>query len=288
MSVSYRSLVRFLGPKWLTRDQVRMPDGTVVESDSRVLYSIMMMVDLLTSRLRLGVAARMPRPGTPADALKYINSYLDTIQGPNEPSNIYKARLRVAVDDKRFAGNPWGLLSRVRGYCYPYAVRCAIVNTHGDWYVLNRDGTRSTYTGTAWNWDNKIVTARLQNVKPVPWSKFWVIVWPTTGAPQQPWQKANNWGSGDIWGQPTNRTWGSTATSDDVSAIRRTVARWRSPGTRCVNIIVAFNDTDFDPTNASTFPTDGTWGGYAKFDPSTPGRMVPARNTNAIYWSGTS
>lgn len=293
MSTSFRRLVQFLGPSWLVKDSVPMPDGTTQESDSRVLYSIMAVFDAFTSRLRIGIMSRMPAPNTPADAAQYIGAGLDIQQGPSEPLVNFKLRLTEGIDDKRVSGNAWALLKQIRGYCYPYAIRCAIVNTHGDWYVLNRDGSQSNYWNTAWNWDNAIPLARLQNLAapgtvPIPWSNFWVIIWPTTGAPQQPWQKANNWGSGDKWGQPTNRTWGSTATSDDVYAIRRIVRRWKPVGSRCSNIIVAFTDTDFDPTNASTFPTDGTWGNFAKFNAATPGRMVAARNPNAIYMAGTS
>lgn len=291
-------LGKVLGPSWFVTDKITMPDGTVVEVDNRVNYTWLLMKDFAQQRLRYGVQARMIGLA-PTDALTYIGRALDTPQGPSESTDAYRARLTTAIDDKRLAGTAWPLLRQIRGYCSPHLVRVRLVNEHGHWYTLDRDGTQSTHRYSAWNWDSgranalQLKTLRHRANAPavfspaIPWSKFWVVIYPTTGAPTEPWQRDGTWGDGQTWGD-NGETWGSTATLDDVFAIRRIVRRWKPIGSRCVSIIVCFDDTDFDPASAAPPLPDGTWTYAGKYDPSTPGRCVPARSSNALYWEGTT
>ena len=289
-----RNRVKFLGPPWLTSDKIRMPDGTEKDSDSRLLYSVALMFDALRARLHYGMLARTP-DFAPEDALPYVGKGLDMPRGPSEPLESYRARLKGGIDDKRLCGTAWPMMRQIRGYCTPHAVRVRIVNEKGHFYTIDRDGSMSRYRYSSWNWDNATVLAKLLKLTRVraggslgpalPWGRFWVIIYPTTGSPTQPWQRDGTWGDGSVWGEDPG-TWGSTATVGDVFAIRRIVRRWKPDGSRCVSIIISFDDTAFDP--ASSPLPDGTWKDHAKFDPAHPGRMVPARNPNAIYWGGTS
>lgn len=294
--MNWRDLVKFLGPSWLVKDAVRFTDGKTREVDSRVLYAIHLMFDAQLQRLRYGVQARLTQLA-PVDALQYIGSSLDTIQGPSESVAAYRARLQTAIDDQRLAGTAWPLLRQVRGYCSPYAVRVRLVNEHGHWYTIDRDGTQSTYRYSAWNWDNGTKLA-LQLQIPrnradgtpslaIPWSRFWVVIYPTTDATPQPWQRDGTWGDGSTWGD-NGQTWGSTATAGDVDAIRKIVTRWKPQGSRCVSIIICFSDTDLNPTSTAPPLADGTWKWAGKYDPSQPGHRVAARSNNAIFWDGSS
>lgn len=303
MASTFRKLIRFMGPKWLVGDKVDNPDGTQTETDSRILYPLMLMFDAFTDRLRLGIRARMIG-FAPADARSYIGQGLDIPIGPAEADAAYEARLTSGIDDKRIAGAYQAILKQIAGYCSPYAVRVRLVNERGTWYTRERDGTFSIVTGTAWDWDGKSVLARRGIAGPglpitppfsqggttrVPWSRFWVLIYPTTDVPKKPWDRDGTWGDGlEVWGNSTTQTWGSTASPDDVTAIRRIVQRWKPAGTHCMHILIVFNDTSFAPTDTSPPNADGKWESDGKYDSATPGRKVPARNANAIYWRGSS
>ena len=287
MALTWRQLIPFLGPSWLTKDKITNADGSQTEVDSRVLYPIMAMFDAMTQRAYNGVTASMVGLG-PDDAQAMIGQDRQCIRGPAESSVSYAARLQTAIDDARQAGNPWALLSQIRGYCSPNAVRVRLFNDHGNCYTINRDGSRSVVKHTAWNWDGQGIGpgglgTAVSGV--TQWSRFWIVIYPTTGSPALPWARSSAWGTaGQVWGPSSSKaTWGSTATSDDVFAIRRICSQWKPAGSRCSKIIVCFNDTDLDP-NGGALP-DGTWGNAGKW---VAGRMVPARNGNCLYWAGTS
>lgn len=294
--MNWRDLAKYMGPGWFVKDQITLSPGVTKEVDNRALYAFLLMLDTMKQRLRYGVEARLTQ-WAPVDALQYIGAGLDTIQGPSESIAAYRARLQTAIDDKRLAGTAWPLLRQIRGYCSPYAVRVRLVNEHGHWYTIDRDGSQSTYRYSAWDWDGATAFALKTGATRVrgngvsgpaiPWSRFWVVIYPTTGSPSQPWQRDGTWDDGSTW-DDNGQTWGSTATPDDVDAIRKIVTRWKPMGSRCVSIIISFSDTDFDPTTTAPPLADGTWKWAGKYSTSTPGVRVNARSTNAIFWDGTS
>jgi len=81
------------------------------------------------------------------------------------------------------------------------------------------------------------------------------------------------------WGV-AGATWGSTATLDHVSDVRRIVSEWKPAGTRCRYVILAYDDASFDPSVATP---DGQWGRYLEpdSDPTTSSRLQ-----TALYWNG--
>lgn len=288
--MQWRDLVNTFGPRWLTRDTIRMPDGSEVEVPARVPYALLMLLDLVRDRLRFGMRARMPGLA-PTDALQYIGAALGVFQGPDESVDSYRQRLITAIDDKRLAGTALPLLTQIRGYCTPHAVRVRLVTDHGHFYTLDRDGSFSRYRYSAWNWDNGRADAlakgyirkRANGVTgpAIPWSRFWVIIYPTTGAPTQPWQR-KTWNDGHTWNDGT--TWGSTATPENVFAIRRIVRRFRPDGSRCVSIIISFDDTAYDPASSAPPLPDGTWKKTSKV---VNGVLVNGRDPNSLFWEGT-
>lgn len=267
-----RTMIRKLGPGWLVKDQITLADGSTVEVDNRVLYAVLVLYDALIQRAKLGIKARFPGAGATADSLRYIGRDRLILRGPAEARDIYEARLRGAVEKHRTRGNAWRLMEQIRAYCSPHEVRIRVWTDRGKVYTLDRDGTESVNRETDWNWDG------LFGVDGV-WSRFWVIIYPTTGSPRQPWDQPL-WGAVN-WGE---FTWGSTATLADVQAIRAIVETWKPEGTHCRNIIIAFGDADFDPEDAAPPLPDGTWGPVSE---NEGGEQVPTRNENAAYWPGT-
>lgn len=268
--ITFRRLVKLLGPKWLVRDEVTA-HGETKKVDSRVLFTVALYFDATRDRVKRGIAARFPGGGSTADSLHYIGRDRQTVRGPSEPVETFVLRLQRAIDDWRVAGTAWSVLEQIRAYCYPHAVRVRVVNNHGNYYQIDRDGTRSRGKGLAWNWD----------AQPTFWSRFWVEIYVDDGSP---WVDTPVWGSEDEWGG-VDYTWGSTALHGDVAAIQKIVRARKPLFARCVNIIVIFDDEAVAFELDATAPPapDGTWGIASK---NVGGVQVPSRSDDAIYWDG--
>ena len=265
---TFRSIVRYLAPRWATRDRVLDQ-----ETDSRVLYSVAVTLDAMAERVRLGVLSRFPGLG-PADSLPVLGRDRRIVRGPAESESNYVLRLKRWLDDHRTRGNAWALLEQIRGYLSPYAVRVRTVDEHGNWHTIDRDGTRSTYRASAWDWDGSALSAAH--------SRFWVLIYATADA--KPWARLAPWGEpGEVWGA-AGKTWGSTATPEEIAGLRRIVDYWRPAGTRCVQIIYCFEDSMFAPSDTAPPLPDGTYGSWGKYSGSV---KVHARNRDAIYIRGT-
>jgi hypothetical protein len=257
----FRDLYRKLVPSWLQDPDEGAP----------LLYSLGAMADVFVERARLGLLARYPQHA-PSDALSLIGRDRRIARGIAETDAAYAARLLTWLDDHRVRGNPFALLRQLRAYCQA-DVRVRTVDARGNWYTIDRDGTRSfLIDGAAWNWDDADASR---------WSRFWVIIYPTAGG--EPWSEGPAWGDpGLVWGDPT-RTWGTTATPQQVADVRRIVRDWKPAGTRCEHIIIAFDDASFAPDGSSGDLPDGTWGQC-----STTGSVrAKARLATARYWPGT-
>jgi len=102
-----------------------------------------------------------------------------------------------------------------------------------------------------WNWDGDAAN----------WSRFVVVI---TG---HPWGPPYKLGAGKI----LDGTWtlGSTATPQEVRAVRNIVRKWKPGIWKCESIIVVLDATAWQ-TDA---PPDGTWGDLGN------------RPTSAAYWS---
>lgn len=264
----FRIARKFLGPAWLTQN-----------GDSELFgYALDVLKDAFIERLRRGLLARFPQQdptGTPApdDALAAMGRDRRIVRGINEPSAAYAVRLLRWLDDWRSAGNALALLKQLRGYTGA-GPAFRTVDARGNWYSLNADGSTSFLMNQDnWDWDGTLTQHQR-------WSRFWVIIYPN-GL----WLSTPKWGDGSRWGQPTGRTWGSTATFDQVSTVRGIVRDWKPAGTRCVNIILAFDNTSFNPATArdgAGLP-DGTWATWAK---QSGGAYVSSRLSTARYWDG--
>lgn len=264
---SFRRIRQFLAPRWLTEG-----DGGLVG------YALDLVKDAYLRRALLGLLARFPQNGpngetAPPDALAAIGHDRRVVRGLNESSASYAVRLIAWLDDRKTAGNAFTLMQKLSEYTGAGCVFKTVDNS-GNWYVRAADGTRTLHIKQDnWIWD--------EDVDPVKWSRFWVIVHP----PASLWVALSEWGGGLAWGDEA--TWGTTATYDQVQTMRALVADWKPAGTRCVNIIIAFDPTSFDPVAAALSPglPDGLWGQWSKVVANV---QVPSRLATARYWKGTS
>lgn len=265
---SFRRIRQFLAPRWLTEG-----------AGGAVGYALDLVKDAYLRRVLFGLLARFPQNGpdgetAPPDALAAIGRDRRVVRGFNESDASYALRLIAWLDDRKTSGNAFTLMQKLAEYTGAGCV-FKTVDNRGNWYVRAADGTRSLFLKHGnWDWDGYSEK----------WSRFWVIIHP----PISLWSESDDWGdtAGRDWSEAVG-TLGSTATYDQVQSIRSIVADWKPAGTRCVNIVIAFDPASFDPEAAALSPglPDGLWGSWSK----TVGDVrVPARLDTARYWKGTS
>jgi hypothetical protein len=257
--ITFRDSIRNITPRWL-----RAFWGY------RYLYAIGVHLDALGDSVKFGVAARFPNvvPEVASEALPLTGRERGITRGFDETNEAYAIRLERWLDDHRTEANPYTLLRQLQGYLSPHLVPMRVVNNTGAWYSLAADGTPSYHFGGNWNWDNTATS----------WSRFWVIIYP----PADLWVADGPWdGSRGLW-VPDGTVWGCNATVGQAAAVRGIIEQWRGPHSRCVNIIVAFDPSKFDPAASSPPLPNGNWGGYWDAPSQTA-----SREKSATYWKGT-
>lgn len=273
MTLSFREIRKSLAPRWLTDG-----DGELVG------YSLDLVKDAFVERVRLGLMVRFPQQGpdgtpAPSDALAAMGRDRRVVRGITESLDGYARRLLTWLDDRKTTGNAFALMQKLSEYTGPGCV-FKTVDAQGNWYLRAADGTRSfVYKRQNWEWDDHPVDPISGKRR---WSRFWVIIHP----PASLWLPQNDWGdaAGPDWGEQTN-TWGSTATADQVATVRAIIADWKDAGTRCVNVIIAFDPASFDPSaavNDAGMP-NFLWEHWSI---NVAGVQVPARLSTARYWDG--
>lgn len=261
MAARFRNSFRKFLPSWLTKD-----DG------EKVLYSLTALVDIWYERLRQGIRARFP-DYAPDDAIGLIGRDRKIVRGIEEPKEAYAARLIRAPDDHRSRGNAWAMLGQLRAYCQADIV-ARTVDANGNWYTVAADGSHSYLLSAGnWDWGGEVVAfgepSLWGGVLGTPWggpeyvmcaamwSRFWILLFPV-GV----WTSGPDFGDADLWGGAlgtSGYTLGSTATPDEIRALRQIARDWKPDGTRAMYIILAFSSGDFEPTDASPPNPDGDW-----------------------------
>jgi hypothetical protein len=238
-------------------------------------YSLDLLKDTFVERTYLGLLARLPQNDptglttAPADALEAIGRDRGITRGISETDSSYARRLLAWLDDHKKRGSPFELMHQLAGYVNDSTARFKTVDARGNWYMRAADGTETSDLDTGnWNWDGAIGTR---------WSRFWVIIYP--GAR---WTSTDTWGAAGDWGDPTTRTWGTTATQEQVTSVRSIVKYWKPGGTVNPCVIIALDNASFD--SAAPEP-DGLWGRWSKI---VDGVRVPSRLATARYWQEIS
>lgn len=261
--LTFRSVRKFYGPPWLTSNGESLLLG----------YSLDVIKDAWIERLRQGLLARFPQinpqGATPApDALASIGRDRGLVQGVDETSEHYAVRLVNWLPTLKTKGNPFALLGQLAQYLPPgFSFRT--VDVRGNWYSRDASGNQTALLQQAnWDWDGASdALAR--------WSRFWVILYPN-GI----WTDLDTWGAaGETWGD--GRSWGMTSPSNQLQNVIALIRAWKPAGTKCINLIVAFDNGSFTPTTArdGTGLPNGTWG-----QQSTGGRTrVAARLSTARF-----
>ncbi len=250
-----------LAPSWLTTGEGEL-----------VMASLSLLVDDFGARARLGLIARFPQHA-PEDALAALGRDRRIVRGINEPAAAYAERLTRAIDDHRTRGSPFALLRQLRAYLQ---ADCMVrtVDRRGNWFTIAADGTESFVLNAGnWDWDGTPASPQ--------WARFWVIIYPKDGV--TPWAPAGTIGSPTLWGNGlignSGYTIGTTATRDQVAAVRSIVREWKPAGRTCEWIIIAFDEATFTPAGA-TDPS-GDWGDWGD------GAGGPSRLSTARYWKGS-
>ncbi len=276
---SFRTTRKFMAPPRFTAGE-----GGLVG------HALDVLKDAFMNRLQRGLRARFPfdpsdpsgKRTAPPDALAAMGRDRRVFRGIFETAAEYAARLVTWTDDAQTRGTAFALLKQLHAYTgAAHGVSFRLVDARGNWYSRAADGTETAVLKTGnWNWDG----APLDELGRTRWSRFWVIIYPGTL-----WTPSTfDWGdaAGPNWGAyagsyASAQTLGSTATQQQVATLRAIVTDWMGTGKRCVNIILAFDPSSFDP--AAPEP-DGTWGKSYKYD---AGVAVPSRLTTARYLRGT-
>lgn len=264
MSVNFSNTHRWMGPRWL------VDDGA---DASRIGASTSLIMDLFMRRLELGLMARLPDYAVLGDiegALAAIGRDRRTLRGLGpEADATYATRLKAAFTDAKRRGSPFALMQKLQEFIAAGS-SFRTVDARGNWFSRSAAGVETYTLNTGnWNWDSTVPSSP-------QWARFWVIIYPGTR-----WSHSATWGSGQLWGD-IEKTWGTTATPSEVAQVRQIVTEWKPAGTRCVNIIIAFDAASFSPTAPEP---DGQWGKPHKV---VAGVHVPSRLTTADYWDGTS
>lgn len=259
--MSFLEAVYKLAPSWLTSGE-----------GGDVLASLLLLADDFAARAKLGLLARFPQYA-PEDGLPALGRDRRIRRGIGEPAAAYGARLTGALDDLRTRGNPFALLRQLRAYLQANCI-VRTVDRRGNWYTIDADGAESFVLAAAnWNWDGGALS---------DWARFWVIIYPENGT--TPFAPAGSIGDPTLWGNGlvgnAGYTIGTTATRDQVAAIRGIVRDWKPAGTTCEWIIIAFDAATFTPAGA-TDPA-GLWGSWGNSTGS------PVRLSSARYWKGVS
>ena len=261
--MDFRTRNKQFGPRWLVDDD---------DESTRIQYSLDLVLDAAMRRTYLGMLARYPDAAAELGiegALEAIGRDRRTLRGLGpETDASYATRLKRWLVDAKKRGSPFMLMQKLQEYIAAGS-SFRTVDARGNWFSRSATGVETYTLNTGnWNWDSTVPSSP-------QWARFWVIIYPGTR-----WSHSANWGSGQLWGD-TERTWGTTATPSEVAGVRGIVADWKPAGTRCQNIIIAFDPASFNP--ASPEP-DGTWGKPSKV---VAGVHVATRLATANYWDGT-
>lgn len=261
--LTFRTIRKKLAPRWLTDEEGEL-----------VGYALDLVRDGFLTRVFLGLLARFP-DSAPDDAHVKLGRDRRVIRGLVETKAGYAERLKRWLDDRKRAGNPFALMQKLAEYLGPLP-SFRTVDVRGNWFSRAADGTETTLLNEGnWDWD-------LEGSASSRWSRFWVIIYPNGLWNEGPLE----WGDADLqgwgWGEAGDgMTWGSTAPADVVSTVRFIVSDWKPQGTRCVNVIIAFDPASFTP---ATPEPDGLWERWSKV---VDGVRVPSRLDTARYWDGS-
>ncbi len=261
----------------------------------KYMYTLEVPYDALASSAAYAVQFRFPLL-TSEDAIPWLGADRQLVRGPSESFTSYTTRLTQWLDVWVHAGSAPAILLGLSTLFLPSTITAEHVKqsrttfgTYTDWDYWNGSSeTMFRVSPSNWNWDSDGYVpcdSRFQqvNTKGVlgPYWHTWTILYGTGFGQYLCGTSGRVCGQGD--------TLGSTATPDQVLAIRNQVRQWKSAEAQVQWIIVATDSTWFQYTLSSGDPKlpDGHWGRWGKI--ATVGGLqvyVNSRSTTAAYWDG--
>lgn len=267
MARTFRQVVKWLGPGWLTKDQIANANGELQECDSRALWTLATLFDALVSRVKYGILARSPSPDMPPDAAVVLAQDWRVLRGFGESDADLIARLQRTPQHWQTWGLAWPMLEQLRGFIGDGLDVVSIVTGRADYKTIYGDGERRIDRATAWDWDGEMGPQ---------WARFWIVIFSQFG----PYGPEGTFGDGSLFGD--GGAIGLDCSPAEVQQLRLLVAQWKHAGSANNCIIVTFDDLAFLPASASL--PNGTWGNYSKL---VGGVYVAARNASARYIQGS-
>jgi hypothetical protein len=254
------------------------PPFLTVDDGAKLLDVMGAMLDAHVDWTRHGIRARWPSYGSD-DTLAAIGRDRRILRGFAESAEAYAERLRGWLDAWSRAGNPFEILRQLKGYLTPHAFDAHVVNHHGSWYTSLADGTLEwTLNASNWDWDSETYPSG-----PEPWCRFWVVLNP----PAELWTRLPALDDPALWDGAVDSpgfTVGSTATPEQVAAVRRIVGEWKDEKSVCQNIIVCFEPGVFTPGETNPPNPNGWYGNASRV---ISGVRTATRSPDAIYWPGS-
>lgn len=234
----------------------------------RFLAALVVMFDALIEWAIQGAQSRLPGVGT-STALRLIGLSRGIRRGFVQSDSIFAGRLGGWLPARKLKGHPMELLRQLRDYLKPYSMRLRHVDTSGNWHTIEADGTEIIQqVPGSWVW------------KPEQgWAEFYVILYP----PAELWPVWDQL-DGTCWAgnlADDSETMGQQTPYDVMTDIMDICYEWSAAHALLQYVIIAYVDTDFDPTNPATLP-DETWR-LPWTDDAVP---TVSRNPNARYWEG--
>jgi hypothetical protein len=258
MSRRFRTGFKLRLPSWLRNGQ-----------GQQLWYSLGSVIDAAAQRMLDAYRARLPG-WAPLDAYPYLQQDRRIRRGINEPRGTSKPRTgyigRVIgwLDAALVRGNAFACLEQVRSYMGGDGIRVRWVDASGNWYTIDRDGTKSYKLDTGnWHWD--------QVPNPPHWSRFWIIIYPRyleESDTFEPWDKPPPLDGGLYF--DGSWVWGTDADPEAVDGLRKLVEEEKPAGRRQEYLIYYFYNDDgpdpdaFDPDNPAP---DGTWWSWGTGEP---------------------
>ena len=258
---------------------------------SKLMFALSVQYDALAVAGAYAVRFRFPRLTSP-DALPWLAKDRRIVRGPNESQASYAERLVQWLDLWVHAGSAPSILTGVASFFLPATITAEHVKQsrtgYTDWDYW--DGTTDTLyreSPANWDWDSDGLVPcekRFQQVNASgvlgPYWHTWVVLY-GTGYTKYACGSGKQCGSGI--------TAGSSATPDEVVAIRGQVAQWKSAETFVQWVIVALDSTWFKyslPAGDAKLP-DGHWGRWGKVTTVGGSRVYSgSRSTTAAYLDG--
>lgn len=238
------------------------PNGTAVR------YCMSILWDAIGDWVQYSAEVGSPSIA-PYDAMQWAGVDRVIVQGFQESTASYRARLVQWLDRWPYSGKATGVLLAARGWILPQLPEMAVVTDSGTWweYVSGVDPmptgaqtvTPAVWTFTTltnWNWD---YSGGGHSANPHFWARSWLVIWSTTVVWASP--ESNTWGTGP-WGD--GGVWGFSQAANVFSGIAPLVASWKAKHEIYPAIIVSFDDTLFQATSDGSHLPDGHWGDWHK------------------------